>query len=102
MSFKKSLVVGASFIASSFIMVPQTAFAQSAETIEEEDVITVTGSHIKRDPSRSASPLSIIDRETFEDLGIANPIDFVRSLTCLLYTSPSPRDATLSRMPSSA
>ena len=24
------------------------------------------------------------------------------SATCLLYTSPSPRDATLSRMPSSA
>ena len=24
------------------------------------------------------------------------------SITCLLYTSPSPRDATLSRMPSSA
>ena len=26
----------------------------------------------------------------------------VRALDCLLYTSPSPRDATLSRMPSSA
>ena len=26
----------------------------------------------------------------------------VRSLPCLLYTSPSPRDATTSRMPSSA
>ena len=26
----------------------------------------------------------------------------VKSVTCLLYTSPSPRDATLSRMPSSA
>ena len=26
----------------------------------------------------------------------------VRSFACLLYTSPSPRDATLSRMPSSA
>ena len=26
----------------------------------------------------------------------------VMELTCLLYTSPSPRDATLSRMPSSA
>ena len=25
-----------------------------------------------------------------------------KSYTCLLYTSPSPRDATLSRMPSSA
>ena len=28
------------------------------------------------------------------------PVDLVR--ICLLYTSPSPRDATLSRMPSSA
>ena len=26
----------------------------------------------------------------------------INSKTCLLYTSPSPRDATLSRMPSSA
>ena len=26
----------------------------------------------------------------------------MRSKVCLLYTSPSPRDATLSRMPSSA
>ena len=26
----------------------------------------------------------------------------IRAYTCLLYTSPSPRDATLSRMPSSA
>ena len=29
-------------------------------------------------------------------------MESTRSLTCLLYTSPSPRDATLSRMPSSA
>ena len=29
-------------------------------------------------------------------------IDFKESRVCLLYTSPSPRDATLSRMPSSA
>ena len=28
--------------------------------------------------------------------------DQSEALTCLLYTSPSPRDATLSRMPSSA
>ena len=27
---------------------------------------------------------------------------YVRNKVCLLYTSPSPRDATLSRMPSSA
>ena len=29
-------------------------------------------------------------------------IDYQDSIYCLLYTSPSPRDATLSRMPSSA
>ena len=29
-------------------------------------------------------------------------LGFVRAVNCLLYTSPSPRDATLSRMPSSA
>ena len=37
--------------------------------------------------------------------GLATPNDmkgFVKNGTCLLYTSPSPRDATLSRMPSSA
>ena len=33
---------------------------------------------------------------TFDDLQVGG------SATCLLYTSPSPRDATLSRMPSSA
>ena len=31
-----------------------------------------------------------------------NPIREPRTYICLLYTSPSPRDATLSRMPSSA
>ena len=31
-----------------------------------------------------------------------NRPDALNSISCLLYTSPSPRDATLSRMPSSA
>ena len=29
-------------------------------------------------------------------------LSYLTASTCLLYTSPSPRDATLSRMPSSA
>ena len=33
---------------------------------------------------------------------VENALKIARQLTCLLYTSPSPRDATLSRMPSSA
>ena len=41
------------------------------------------------------------------DLVVVNLYPFVETIskpdcTCLLYTSPSPRDATLSRMPSSA
>ena len=35
--------------------------------------------------------------EDFEELG-----EIAQSLDCLLYTSPSPRDGLLSRMPSSA
>ena len=34
--------------------------------------------------------------------GIPDHFNVVRYHSCLLYTSPSPRDATLSRMPSSA
>ena len=33
---------------------------------------------------------------------LLNSSQFEQYLGCLLYTSPSPRDATLSRMPSSA
>ena len=42
--------------------------------------------------------LNTIVKDHAGDVGIA-----IKNLkTCLLYTSPSPRDATLSRMPSSA
>ena len=37
-----------------------------------------------------------------QDKDIAEDITQETFLSCLLYTSPSPRDATLSRMPSSA
>ena len=36
------------------------------------------------------------------DLGLQATKPHRKSASCLLYTSPSPRDATLSRMPSSA
>ena len=40
----------------------------------------------------------------YEYKAVFSPIDVIEEYTrpCLLYTSPSPRDATLSRMPSSA
>ena len=44
--------------------------------------------------------LNEIDTENVEEL--YNVHDMNNSLSCLLYTSPSPRDGLLSRMPSSA
>ena len=48
-------------------------------------------------------PQLVIERTDYTPewrLGDAEAV--VQRNTCLLYTSPSPRDATLSRMPSSA
>ena len=45
------------------------------------------------------------DEQAFAELNAANPIfveDAARLFCCLLYTSPSPRDLSTSRMPSSA
>ena len=43
------------------------------------------------------------DRALFGlDNGEQSELANLQPLVCLLYTSPSPRDATLSRMPSSA
>ena len=60
------------------------------------------------EPSRKKLPDNIV--LVGEDLSAASfasvPIEKIIAITsvkgCLLYTSPSPRDATLSRMPSSA
>ena len=45
-----------------------------------------------------------VKREASVDLAFVARLDDAdeQRLRCLLYTSPSPRDATLSRMPSSA
>ena len=41
--------------------------------------------------------------QTCDDLETINALEAeYQDIVCLLYTSPSPRDATLSRMPSSA
>ena len=60
----------------------------------DEDVVVVTGSRIVKQDFISNSPVATVEAIQFERTGVIN--------TCLLYTSPSPRDATLSRMPSSA
>ena len=50
----------------------------------------------------TAECLKICEEGTRRFLAEIGVLQNVRVATCLLYTSPSPRDATLSRMPSSA
>ena len=46
---------------------------------------------------------SVIERRLREDVEVSeNQFGFMPGRSCLLYTSPSPRDGLLSRMPSSA
>ena len=51
----------------------------------------------------SAKDIMIANNKTLVKFGY-KPISFknVKHIICLLYTSPSPRDGLLSRMPSSA
>ena len=51
----------------------------------------------------NAKILDVRPKDEFEKGTITNSINIpFQDIDCLLYTSPSPRDATLSRMPSSA
>ena len=43
--------------------------------------------------------INVVEEERIEDLA---PLNQIKVLSCLLYTSPSPRDLSTSRMPSSA
>ena len=56
-------------------------------------------------PSKEQFDCRIKGKFRLDGIKSTNPIavgDYVDFEFCLLYTSPSPRDATLSRMPSSA
>ena len=69
----------------------------------DSDVVTVAITVV---PGNDAPIASALTLTTPEDTAVAVALSGTDSdgdaLTCLLYTSPSPRDATLSRMPSSA
>ena len=48
--------------------------------------------------------ITSVDRDDLADGGAQHFVDVIKAIreACLLYTSPSPRDGLLSRMPSSA
>ena len=86
-----ALALGAS--AQTRISLTQAARQPTLTTDDVEQLLAVA--------QRPVTPqgLVIVERTEYE---VEDPGGFVRSMLCLLYTSPSPRDATLSRMPSSA
>ena len=58
---------------------------------------------VARDQNKVIGYTLVMLKSIGKDIPIVLPmIEFIHQMTCLLYTSPSPRDATLSRMPSSA
>ena len=72
--------------------VPATVSGDSmaGESVEIDDSVT--------QDDTAGEEEAVAQDDTFE----ATPAPVVEGNSCLLYTSPSPRDATLSRMPSSA
>ena len=67
---------------------------------------TTAGGRARLDWSLAADPDAAIivlgGNDLLRGLDPQASYDNLRAIICLLYTSPSPRDATLSRMPSSA
>ena len=79
-------------------------------TLETLDISTVVGDTINVTGTFSQTPnvntvwaiqTDVVGTTLWRVLGVTE-VDAIEYEICLLYTSPSPRDATLSRMPSSA
>ena len=68
---------------------------ESANSAEREELLA----NIEEGVSLKGIIKNLTDYGAFVDLG---GVDGLLHITCLLYTSPSPRDGLLSRMPSSA
>ena len=89
-----------SFLMTLFLLLPLVATAQTAK----DDVVDF-GTPV---------PLTIVSESGMHEFSVERAVTLDQQArgmmfretmgpeTCLLYTSPSPRDATLSRMPSSA
>ena len=94
--------------------VSSTSPANSATNVSVSGNITVTFSEAMQSSTINASNITMVDNSSASIAGAVslsgstatfNPnsnLSQDKTYTCLLYTSPSPRDGLLSRMPSSA
>ena len=83
--------------------IPSSASGVIIELLAKpNDVIEVGKVIAKIDSKKHAEELSVDSKKSDELLIEKSPEPIEQNNTCLLYTSPSPRDGLLSRMPSSA
>ena len=77
---------------------------KSPETSQEwEDYLLFRWEILRKPLGMSQESLAdSIEEESFHVMGIDSQNEVIASGSCLLYTSPSPRDRQKSRMPSSA
>ena len=80
------------------VMIPITIGSQTAPVYPEEDSTVAVNSSFPS--TTSLNPSLYLPTSSTYPATSRSP--HLSPSTCLLYTSPSPRDATLSRMPSSA
>jgi len=71
--------------------------------IDDTDLAVADPSWLRRQIGVVLQESVLFNRTVRENIALSDPgMDMERVLTCLLYTSPSPRDLSTSRMPSSA
>ena len=109
-------VAGIALVASQPALAQEAGSEDVAEDSTPENAIVVTGIraslensiNLKRDNAAVVDAVSAEDVGKFPDNNVAESLQRItgvaidRSGGCLLYTSPSPRDLSTSRMPSSA
>ena len=76
--------------------------------LEDEDKVLLSNPFLVEQSKQRQGQLEVVGfsfkewvMASFDDMYIISR-DHIITITCLLYTSPSPRDSNLSRMPSSA
>ena len=97
----KKIMNAAGVVAASLTLMAGSALAQDPDLVvfdwpgyEDPEFF---GTYIEKHGAEPTFAFFGEEEEAFQKLRAGFPAD-----ACLLYTSPSPRDATLSRMPSSA
>ena len=100
-NYKKIFSIIVTLFISLFILSAIFTIEDSLKKELNNNARALLGGDLEIDYNRNQGNLELINKVK-EFTTVSQMIEFSTMLSCLLYTSPSPRDATLSRMPSSA